>query len=101
MSKPVETSQAAVVLISLFGLIFIDTVALLWAGYVMSKLWLWYLVPLGLPVIGTWTMFGTALIVSVATKQYVPFKGVGGKIAFMFFMPLFALIFGAIGLLFH
>lgn len=33
-----------------------------WSGFAMSKLWTWFLVPLGVPAVGIWAAMGIACI---------------------------------------
>ncbi len=40
-----------------------------WAGFVISKLWLWFVVPFGLPVIGMWHGAGIDILLSFITHQ--------------------------------
>lgn len=44
-----------------------------WKGYLVSIMWRWFLVPLGVPAVGAWHVIGIALVVSVMTKPQ-PFK---------------------------
>ncbi len=47
--------------VSMLGLLLLVPLAL-WAGFVFSKLWLWFLVPLGVHPIGAWTGTGLYLM---------------------------------------
>jgi hypothetical protein len=51
-----------------FGLVAVVPAAL-WAGFVISKLWLWFVVPLGVPPITMWTGVGFDLLLSFITHQ--------------------------------
>ncbi len=58
----------------IIGLIvsFIATLVLssLWSGYVLSKLWLWFMVPaFGLPVLAVGYAIGLALVVNYLTNH--------------------------------
>jgi hypothetical protein len=52
-----ELSLAVIVLIALFPIIILR-------GFVLSRLWAWFLIPLGLPSIGVAHAIGIALIFS-------------------------------------
>ena len=52
-------------------------------GFVLSKLWLWFLVPIGLPVIGLWQGAGICLIVEFLTHQPLRREGEDKYIFFL------------------
>ncbi len=70
----------------------------LWRGFVLSYLWTWFLVPLGVPDIGIIHAIGISMIASFLTSQYINNKDADkwGSIAFTTLVPFFALVFGAI-----
>lgn len=43
--------------------------AVAWEGFVLSILWRWFLVPLGVAPVGVWAAAGIALVVGVLTHQ--------------------------------
>lgn len=49
-------------------------------GYVIQKLWLWFLVPLGLPTIGVAHAIGISILIGALTFQFVvsPFETLEG-----------------------
>lgn len=66
-------------------------------GIVLSYMWLWFLVPLGLPVIGVLHALGISVIVTFLT--FNPFikhemHPKGTKIFISIFFPLVVFIFG-------
>lgn len=70
-------------------------------GWVLSILWSWFLVPLGVPAVNTAHAIGIATIASLLCHQ--PRKtpddqaeAIGEIIGYYFFVPLFSLIMGAI-----
>jgi len=66
---------AFVVTFMLFGVFALMIAASVLRGYVLSILWGWFAVPLfNLPILGIPQAVGLALIVSLATHQYVPSK---------------------------
>lgn len=76
MNKDVWTGVALVFVlpIVLVGSVLIALPFGLWNAYVLSSLWAWFVVPLGLPVLGVWHTFGlimmlNALKVSSDKKQ--------------------------------
>ena len=67
-------------------------------GWVLSWLWLWFLVPFGLPAIGLVHAIGVSTVVGFMTKQYVPNKDghAGEAYTFMILFPLASLAIGYI-----
>lgn len=43
----------------------------LWWGYVATRLWFWYVVPLGLPAIGLWHAVGLGVTAKYIGSRYV------------------------------
>lgn len=73
-------------------------------GWVLTKLWAWFLVPLGAPNLpGVWFAAGLTALASYLTNQrppneHEPSNGLSFTLAFCVIRPTFALAFGA---LFH
>jgi uncharacterized membrane protein len=44
----------------------------LWCGFVLTRLWTWFVMPLGVPAVEIWQAAGIALLVSWLTKQQQP-----------------------------
>lgn len=65
--------QALMYVIGFLGvttfLLILFPAVLLWRGFVLSKLWLWFLVPLGAPVIVAWHAAGICLVMSMFTNR--------------------------------
>ncbi len=70
----------------------------IWKGFVLSILWGWFLVPLGVPAIGTAHAIGIAVLVSMLTYQHRKSSSeVSLEPLFLSFVsPLFALAIGHI-----
>jgi hypothetical protein len=68
-------------------------------GWVLSWLWLWFLVPLGIPAIGVVHAMGITGVVGFLTKQYTETDGEkdrGEKLAYLVVAPFLALAVGYI-----
>lgn len=63
-------------------------------GWVISWLWLWFLVPLGIPAIGVVHAMGISGIIGLLTKQYVPKSDTGESFSFSIVFPLVCLLTG-------
>lgn len=59
-------------IVTTFAILFI--LAALIRGWVLSFLWDWFLVPLGLPAIGFWHSVGICLMVAFLTYHYYNFQ---------------------------
>ena len=71
------------------------------SGWALSWLWLWFLVPLGVPAIGLAHSIGIVSLVSFLTKQYNPTSNDTseekyGKLAYAVMSPFLALGIGYI-----
>ncbi len=83
------------------GLIVMAAISALFRGWVLSILWGWFMVPLGLPALSVVTCMGVALVIGFLTHQYVDNdngKDGGERIArlisFAILYPLIALLMG-------
>jgi len=63
---------AFVGIVSTFAFLF--TAAALLRGWVLSLLWDWFLVPLGVPSVGFWHAVGLCLVVTFLTYHYYNFQ---------------------------
>lgn len=90
------------VIIASFGAIFLK-------GFVLSKLWGWFLVPLGVPEIGFAHSIGVCILISFLTfqniKSYVDDnktaeQRAGEYIGWIILYPLLTLLFGFLASLF-
>lgn len=55
----------------IYSVIALGILALLvFQGFVVSSLWGWFVVPLGMPAIGTWHGLGLALLLALVTHQF-------------------------------
>jgi hypothetical protein len=74
-------------------------------GYAIMKLWLWFMTPLGLPVIGLWHAVGIKGTVGYLARNWQPLPadwvgkddegaGLVMTLAEEFGVPLFVLVFG-------
>jgi hypothetical protein len=54
-------------IIGFLALLALDIPVLILRGFVLSQLWLWFLVPLGVPVVGIAQAIGISLLVSMLT----------------------------------
>lgn len=82
-----------------FGVVVVNTIAIIWSGYVLMLLWGWFVVPLfALPALGLINAIGIMTIVGLTTKQYVSTNGDNKHefIASMFMRPAVALVIGFI-----
>jgi NADH:ubiquinone oxidoreductase subunit 6 (subunit J) len=105
MSDPLRTTSAAVLatLAVVFGLPLILTASAIWSGYVLTHLWVWFVVPLfGLPALSLAGAIGVTLVVSFMTFQYqrnnkddmTPGRRFGEVIGWITLRPLLALTVG-------
>lgn len=76
----------------------------IWEGFVISKLWLWFIVPVfALPVLSISTAIGIALVFSILTHQHPRKTGepdVMAEVGHQFWIglanPFILLVFGAV-----
>lgn len=69
----------------------------LFQGFVLTKLWFWFVVPVGLPNINFIEAVGIVMIVDFLTSQYIPKNNDEDRIsAFLYSImgPLFILLIG-------
>jgi len=71
----------------------------LWRSYVLVKLWLWFIVPTGLPPLAFATALGIALIVGLLTpnkinKDPVTLEAIITAVLVAFITPLVGLVTG-------
>jgi len=65
--------EALIAIIGFTGLFFLAIVPVyIINGFVIAKLWLWFIVPIGLEPIGMAQAIGIGIIISMLTKQHVP-----------------------------
>jgi hypothetical protein len=72
-----------------------------WSGFVLARLWAWFVVPLGVPAIGTWHAAGLSVLVSWMTGVVSRNDGertATESLVLMAFVP--AIVWG-IGALYH
>jgi hypothetical protein len=87
----VSIVAGAAVLIGIVGLVLL---AMVWRGFVLSILWGWFMVPLGLPNISVALAIGIAGVVGMLTHQIQVSKDEedgAKKFLAAFMIPLFAL----------
>lgn len=60
--------------VAMFALILVVPMAL-WAGFVFSRLWFWFIVPLGVQPIGAWTGAGLYLMGRYLCSSQRPVDG--------------------------
>jgi len=67
-------------------------------GWVLSWLWLWFVVPVfAVPALSMLQSIGIATVISFMTKQYVPTGDKAGEAwAYLILTPLVTLLFGYI-----
>lgn len=87
----------AIGIVVLLGVLMIP--AYLLNGFVLMKLWQWFLVPLGLPVIGLAHCIGIAIIINFLTMHYQKSPkesddGGWNAFAHLYLNPLFVLFIG-------
>lgn len=78
-------------------LVLTDFLTILWQGFVFSKLWAWFMVPIfGLPLVNLPQSIGILLIGGLMSYQFIPReeKELPAMIFSQLFMPLFGLIVG-------
>lgn len=81
----------------IIGVIGIITLAVIWRGFVLSVMWGWFLVPIGLPNIGLALAIGISATVAMMTHQATQSteKSDGGKALIALFVgPLLLLGIG-------
>ncbi len=62
------------ILALIFGTIALVVISALWRAWVLTVLWTWFIVPLGLPAIGIATAIGASLIVGMFMPNQVAKK---------------------------
>ncbi len=89
--------EALLTLILAAGLVFVLAIpAYILNGFVITKLWAWFIVPFGLEPITMAPAIGLGIIIGFLAKQYVP-SGDDDKwksIVFMYLTPLLSLLTG-------
>jgi hypothetical protein len=78
----------------IIGVIALVALAVIWRGFVLSVMWGWFLVPIGLPNIGLALAIGISATVAMMTHQATQSseKSDGGKaVAMLFVAPLLML----------
>jgi hypothetical protein len=63
--------EVIVALLGLVGIVAVVALSAMWRGYVLSVLWGWFAVPLGLPVVGVVQAMGVALLVGLLTYRSI------------------------------
>lgn len=63
MSTDTKKSDAQVGGLALYLLLVVPLAA--WCGYVVSRLWTWFVVPLGVPHVGVWHAAGICALVDL------------------------------------
>ena len=89
--------KAIITLIGRVGLILIAALPIyILNGFVITKLWAWFIVPFGLQQIPMAPAIGVALLVSLLTRQYVPNNEnkILEPLVLAFLYPLITLLFG-------
>jgi hypothetical protein len=86
-------------MLTIIGWILAMPVMIAWRGYVLSLLWAWFAVPMGLPPIGVAMACGLSTVVALLTldasvKRDEP--NLALAVAGGIFIPLFALALGAV-----
>ena len=89
------------ILLALFGLAMVP-VEIMWSGYVLTFLWMWFIVPLfGLPPLSIAQAMGLGLVIAFLTHQHIKSTGHEGQdkellrtIAIVMARPAFALFLG-------
>lgn len=97
MTKTSSTTTALAVLGAAALLVVVMPLAVILDGWVLSVLWGWFLVPLGMPTLTVPLAIGVALIASSATRQYIPDGPKDDKIerfVWVFLAPLLSLLIG-------
>ena len=75
--------------------LFFSTVYTIWGGLVLSILWGWFIVPLGLPEIGLANAIGVSLVVGFLTRHHATSeKDLSDRIIESLITPLIVLGFG-------
>lgn len=84
-------------LIGIGGLVTV-TAAIVFRGVALSWIWFWFVVPLGVPVIGiAWAIGLSGLIATITHQDVVTVdRDIGPALALAFLQPAFALLFGLI-----
>ena len=87
---------AVLVILGIFGIMILSNI---WRGYVVSVLWGWFAVPLGLPSVDIAWAIGISLTVGLLTYQYngkntKTEDDFGHALAFATIFPAFILMIG-------
>jgi hypothetical protein len=81
--------------LSLWALLFILPLGV-WEGWVVSQLWSWFVVPLGVQQLGIWHAAGLSTLVTVPLATYKPDPDIKAMLWFAAYAPLVAYGVGAI-----
>jgi hypothetical protein len=77
------------------GALLAAALGVMWSGFVLSILWGWFMVPLGLPALGVAQAIGIALVAGMLTHQMPRGEAeTSALFAFAFLAPLFSLAIG-------
>lgn len=97
-----EDSKTSILIAVLVFFISIP-IFIIWSGYVLSYLWLWFIVPLGVPSIAVGHAVGIMALKNFVFAKYTKEKTEKGKVSDLyailakwFTVPAFALLFGYI-----
>ena len=60
--------EAKTIAIGCLAIIIVTPFAIMLRGFVLTRLWLWFLVPLGLPAIGLWHAYGLSILIALFTS---------------------------------
>ncbi len=95
-----KKTNCAIMLVGIAATLALSLVITLWFGFVISMLWGWFIVPLGVTAINTWHAVGISAFFtlmrastsSTAEKE----TDIGQSLFRVFVYPLSALIIGAL-----
>lgn len=99
--------KTAVQLAALVVLLLLSVLQIVYTGWVITKLWLWFMVPLGVPAIGIAHAIGLGILISLiaglhflAREKDAEIKGTNEKMAYRLIgsavVTSFAWAFGAL-----
>ena len=95
--EALESFLGILLAVFIFAPLFI-TYSVVTTGFILSKLWVWFVIPLGAPTLGLVHLYGLSLLISLITMRNSIYKEErevdGGKCFAAFLAPWIILLVG-------